>query len=49
MKFRTSSKERWLKKSNAWFVVSSHTRPWNANLAINFSASTAKSNFTMAI
>jgi len=45
MKFKTNSKERWLRRFSAWFVDSSHIKLWSADLATSFSANIAKSNF----
>lgn len=44
VRFRMSSRRRWLKKSNVLFVSNSHTNHWNANRAINYSANIVNCN-----
>jgi hypothetical protein len=45
MKFKTSYKEKWLKKFNVLFVGSFLTKLLNVRNAISYSANTAKFNF----
>ena len=47
--FRTSSRERWWKKSNASFAKISHSNLWNVKVATSSSVTTAKSVSRMVL
>jgi len=49
MKFKTSSKEKWLKKSNVLFVFSSLTSLLNAENVISFSVNIASFNYKKVV